>query len=77
MIDGGKCTGLGYREKVLDRLVPGTLVAFEWQHILRTLIDDLRGNLTLTTHGIKGNDAASIINTFPNKELEGVSVADN
>ena len=29
------------------------LVAFESQHILATLLDDLRRNLTLTTHGIR------------------------
>jgi len=29
----------------------------ESQHILATLVDDLPRNLTLTTHGIDGNEA--------------------
>jgi len=52
MVDTGKRPP-GPREEVFDRLMQSALVAFESQHILATLLDDLRRNLTLTTHGIR------------------------
>jgi len=57
IVDTGKLIGLGHREEILDRLVQGMLVAFESQHVLRTLVDELGGKPALTTHGIEGDDA--------------------
>ena len=48
MLDTGKLTRLGHREEVFDRLMQSALVAFESQHILATLVNDLPCNLTLT-----------------------------
>ena len=60
-------------QEVFDRLMQNALVAFESQHILATLVDDLRRNLTLTTHGIDGNEATSPFQKL--KQLRGAVIS--
>ena len=59
MVDTGKRPPWATVKKSLTALMQSALVAFESQHILATLLDDLRRNLTLTTHGIRSRSSSN------------------
>jgi hypothetical protein len=52
----GKGGLLGHREELLDRLLEVALVAFEPQHIVAALGDNLLGDGALAAHGIDGHE---------------------
>jgi hypothetical protein len=58
VLDAPESCALGGGEIVVHRVVQRTLISLQSKHIIPTLVDDLPGNVALTTHRVDSDDTA-------------------